>query len=270
MAQLIPLSDDARQTFRIILGGSTVRLRVWWQPLDENWYLSLAAPDTTPIISGVRVDEAGAPLTARQLDFEGGLLVDGQGPVRRRAWTTTHKLLYLTEAEVAAHAARRAAAPFAGVGYPGAPASFAAVGRYRSAALSFRAGAAGASAITGWQYRLRMEDGSYGDWIDIPGSGAGHHGTYRDRARQQHPLFRAGPRAERQRLGRALERGAGRAEDRPDHPVVARRAFELARRPAILGSGEYTVGQPFQAASRVFTVLRPGNPAASPRRSANP
>ena len=173
MAQLIALSDDARQSFRVILGAQGVRVRAYWQPLDENWYLSLSNLDRTPIISGVRLDEAARPLDGQLLtDFKGALLVDGVGEVGRHAWTTTHKLLYLSEAEAASHATRRAAAAIPDTGYPAKPASFSVSGGDGQASLSFRAGNQGSAALIGWQYRVKEGMGAYGDWIDIPGSDA--------------------------------------------------------------------------------------------------
>ena len=102
MAQQIPMTNDARRTFRTILGGQSVRVRAWWQPLDENWYLSLAWLDRRPIVSGVRLLAGARPLDGAVLDFEGALFVDGTERLGRRAWTTTHRLLYLTADEAAA------------------------------------------------------------------------------------------------------------------------------------------------------------------------
>lgn len=171
MAQTIPLSDDARSTFRIILGGQEIRIRAWWQPLDENWYLSMLWLDGRPIILGVRIDEAARPLDGRNLDFQGALLVDGIGDVGRNAWTTTHRLIYLTAEEAAAHLAKRKAAAVTNVGYPDKPAAFAITQGDAQAALSFSAGSPGISALVGWQYRFKTI-GAYGDWVDIPGGAA--------------------------------------------------------------------------------------------------
>lgn len=107
MAQLIPLSNDARQTFRCVLGSQSVRVRAWWQPLDGYWYLSLATLARTPIISAVRLVEGARPFSGAVLEFTGGLLVSGPGEVGRNAWTTTHRLLYLDATETAADAVLR-------------------------------------------------------------------------------------------------------------------------------------------------------------------
>lgn len=102
MAQQIIMTDDARRTWRTILGGQGVRARAWWQPLDENWYLSLSWLDRRPIVSAVRLVEGGRPLRGAVLDFAGEIVVAGTGELGRNAWTTSHRLLYLTAAEVAA------------------------------------------------------------------------------------------------------------------------------------------------------------------------
>lgn len=94
-AQHLPFTGDARQTFRTILGGQSVRVRNWWQPTDQNWYMSLANVDQTPIVTGVRLPEGGLPLAGRIVDFVGQFFVEGRGEPGREAWTTTHRLLYL-------------------------------------------------------------------------------------------------------------------------------------------------------------------------------
>ena len=94
MPQLIPLTDDARQTFRTLLGGQSVRIRAWWQPSDEHWYLTLAWTDGRIIVAGVRLVEGGQPLAGHVLEFSGRLDVMGAGPLVRSAWSTSHFLVY--------------------------------------------------------------------------------------------------------------------------------------------------------------------------------
>ena len=94
MHQLIPLTDDARQTFRTLLGGQSVRVRAWWQPSDENWYLTLAWTDGRIIVAGVRLVDDGQPFAGQMLDFAGSLDVQGTGSLSRNAWSTTHRLVY--------------------------------------------------------------------------------------------------------------------------------------------------------------------------------
>lgn len=102
MAQLIPLTTDARQTFRTILGDQSVRVTAWWQPLDEHWYVSIVRTDGSRVIDGARLVEGGRPLRGQVPDvpWEGELYVEGIGSPGRRAWAETHRLLYLTPAEL--------------------------------------------------------------------------------------------------------------------------------------------------------------------------
>ena len=102
MADQIPLTDDAAQTFRVNLGGQAVRLTVWWSPTTEGWYVSLAWQDRRSIIRGARLTDGGLPLDGIVTDFVGGLYVDGEGDLGREAWLGTHRLLYVTLAELAA------------------------------------------------------------------------------------------------------------------------------------------------------------------------
>ena len=102
MADRIPLTDDAAQTFRVSLGGQAVRLTVWWSPTAEGWYASLAWQDRRSIVRGARLTDGGLPLDGVVTDFVGGLYVDGEGDLGRTAWLGTHRLLYLTEAELRA------------------------------------------------------------------------------------------------------------------------------------------------------------------------
>ena len=98
--QNIPLTNDARQTFRTILGGQSVRVTAWWQPFDKYWYVSLAWLDGRGISSSMRLVEGGRPLRAIVNDFKGGLLVTGSGVPRRNSFTEKHRLVYLTESEL--------------------------------------------------------------------------------------------------------------------------------------------------------------------------
>ncbi|MDE2848200.1 MAG: hypothetical protein OXO51_15975 [Gemmatimonadota bacterium] len=101
MAQVIPLSNAPRQTFRTILDGQNVRMTAWYQPLDEHWYLSILRLDRTPIISSVRLVPMGYPIRALIVaDFTGDLIVEGAGDMGPEAWTTTHRLIYLAEGEI--------------------------------------------------------------------------------------------------------------------------------------------------------------------------
>lgn len=97
--QQVPLFRAARESFRTILDGQSVRVTKWYQPTDQSWYMSLNDVDEvrTPIATGIRLVEHGVPLAAQDLKFRGQLLVDGVGDVGRGSWGSTHNLLYLPE-----------------------------------------------------------------------------------------------------------------------------------------------------------------------------
>ena len=102
--QSIPLTDSPRQTFDVTLGGQTVGLTIWWQPLDSSWYLSMRDSAGDPIAAGRRM--ALDVRLVRSRNFEGDLAVVGIDPatteeVGRMGWTETHGLYYLTANEVA-------------------------------------------------------------------------------------------------------------------------------------------------------------------------
>ena len=102
MAQRVPLSNNARQTFRCTLGGQLVRVWAWWQPLSEAWFISLALVSGDRIIAGVRLGEGARPLRGSVLPgFAGELYVEGVGEPTRNAWGVTHRLLWVTSAEAA-------------------------------------------------------------------------------------------------------------------------------------------------------------------------
>lgn len=99
MAQQIQLTNNPSQTFRTSLGGQNVRMTVWWQTIDQNWYANLAWLDRRLIVSGLRL--VGRPMRGLRGEFEGELVLHGNGLPGREAWTTTHTLYYLTATEAA-------------------------------------------------------------------------------------------------------------------------------------------------------------------------
>ena len=52
---LIPLIDAPRQTLTTVLGGQSLHLEVWWQPLSSKWYLSVADLMDAPIALGRQI-----------------------------------------------------------------------------------------------------------------------------------------------------------------------------------------------------------------------
>ena len=95
-AQRIPLTRTGRQTFRTILGGQSVRLSTFYQPLSQSWYASLAGLDQRPIVSSMRLGEGSSPMQGRVLSgFVGELVVAGTGDPEREAWQENNDLIYL-------------------------------------------------------------------------------------------------------------------------------------------------------------------------------
>ena len=103
--QLIPLTDSPRQSFDAVLGGQTVTITVWWQPLSESWYLSLADRDGASIASGRRMAVGVRLIRAAGLDGDLAVVPARDGDVAevgRMGWGVTHSLYFLTAAETAA------------------------------------------------------------------------------------------------------------------------------------------------------------------------
>ena len=96
IAQRIPLSLDVNQTFRTILGGQSVRVSSWYQPLDESWYTTLSNLDRTPISASMRLLEQGRPMRGYVGDFNGELYIMGTTEVSRESLGETNSLVYLT------------------------------------------------------------------------------------------------------------------------------------------------------------------------------
>ena len=101
MAEIVPLSDDARQSFLTRLAGVSVRVSAWWQPPEAAWYLSLETANAVPIIRGRRLVGSGRPLRDIKTSLgTGELYVSGPGEPGRHAWTRTHRLFWASQAEL--------------------------------------------------------------------------------------------------------------------------------------------------------------------------
>ena len=102
MAQKIPLTNDSRQFLVTRLDSTWLGIRVYYQPLDGGWYISLESEDG-PLARGRKLVPFGMPLKGLVLPIGGELFVaggmEGLGPV---PWTPEggHSLLYLTRGEV--------------------------------------------------------------------------------------------------------------------------------------------------------------------------
>lgn len=101
MAQVIALTDDARQTFRTVLDGQSIRITAWWQPSTEAWYATLQFVGGDYIASGLRLTARSLILEDFVSDFRGCLWVDGDGEPGRHAWSAgSHRLLFLAAGEL--------------------------------------------------------------------------------------------------------------------------------------------------------------------------
>ena len=100
MATEIPVTNDARQTMRILLAGQQVQLRLWWQPADGYWYLTVSYPGGEAITEGARVTAGGNALAGGNPAFRGRIVAvptqDDSALVEpgREAWGVTHRLLF--------------------------------------------------------------------------------------------------------------------------------------------------------------------------------
>lgn len=93
--QEIPITNDARLTFRTVLGGQNVRFYFWWQPSDGHWYMSLSFVNGVAIVSGYRLVQSADLLLGVVSDFQGTISVGGLGTPGRTAWGNTHRLFYI-------------------------------------------------------------------------------------------------------------------------------------------------------------------------------
>ena len=99
MADNIPLTNDARQTLRLMLGGQSVRLNVFWQPTDSAWYFDLIGQDGQPVIEGARITLNARLINSGVAEFTGDIVcqsmqAESHDEPGREAWANTHRLLY--------------------------------------------------------------------------------------------------------------------------------------------------------------------------------
>ena len=95
--QVIPITADARQSFIVRLGAQDCRVAVWWQPSDQNWYLTLESPPSNALTTGRRI--APDAVAYRGEVFSGVLFcrsVTGRASeLGRDAWGVTHELIHI-------------------------------------------------------------------------------------------------------------------------------------------------------------------------------
>ena len=100
--QVVPLTSDPHQSMTVRLGGQEVRLRAWWQPLSEAWYVSLETGAGVALALGRQV--ASRRRLVNDPGFAGDLtalpLTSGDvQPLGAACWGQTHQLVYLTPSE---------------------------------------------------------------------------------------------------------------------------------------------------------------------------
>ena len=97
------MTTDARQRMRVTLGGQSVVLRAWWQPLSGAWYLSLHTRREEPIALGRQIAASRRLIEAP--GFAGELVAlpldQDAHSVGREAWGRTHGLVYVEPSEAA-------------------------------------------------------------------------------------------------------------------------------------------------------------------------
>ncbi len=100
----IAVSNDARQEFTTRLNGQQVRLSIWYQDAGAGWYMSIESPFGTPITTGARLNASVPVLAGLLTSFVGDIIpISFTTPAiepGRQAWGDTHRLVYVTPAEL--------------------------------------------------------------------------------------------------------------------------------------------------------------------------
>ena len=102
--QFVPLVTADRQTLRTVLGGQTVDLTVWYQPLSEGWYLTLAR-DARALAVGRQLTPWTLVLRIDPRLLDGDLIVlskvgQESTPLSATAWADSHGLFYFTQSDL--------------------------------------------------------------------------------------------------------------------------------------------------------------------------
>ena len=188
--------------------------KVQWKSGNENWDVSR---QTTATATSATL--ASLNSSTRYTVRVAAVNATGDG-----AWSDEVQTLVSSPGDVA---------PVDGTTTPSAPSRLTVLGGDRSATLSWTAGGAGGSAITGWQYRRKAGDGEWGAWTRRAGQRREHDKLQGHGPRQRHGLPVQG--ASGQRRGR--RRGIARV--RCGDPGGAHRASQAGRgrgRPGLAGA----------------------------------
>ena len=97
MPQQVLMQNLDRYRFTTNLGGQDVHMTVWYQPSDENWYLTLRV-NADIVKAGVKLQPFARPFA--NLDgFDGELVVFGNVALGRYPWDD-HYLIYYSPDEI--------------------------------------------------------------------------------------------------------------------------------------------------------------------------
>lgn len=100
---LIPLTNDGYQLMELVLNAKPLRLTVWRQVSDGDWYYSLEGQDGVSILDGWRMVEGNVDLLAGVTPdlLAGELTVRGSdAPLGASPWGIDHYLVYDALAEI--------------------------------------------------------------------------------------------------------------------------------------------------------------------------
>ena len=96
-----PLTNASRETFRILLDGQLTQITVYWQYVDESWYLDVSLPSRGDLVTGIRLKPNIRILGHRKPNnpsFIGDFFVAGPGDsVPRFGWTEGYRLIWFKD-----------------------------------------------------------------------------------------------------------------------------------------------------------------------------
>jgi len=101
---ILPLINDFSQTFRTILNGQEVNVRIWYQDIGNGWFFSMQFSTGIKIVSGYRINTGSPILKSISSDFIGEIICvpsieKTEEPGKDAPWGHTHQLIYLTPEE---------------------------------------------------------------------------------------------------------------------------------------------------------------------------
>ena len=92
----VPLLNAPQQSLTVILGDQETALKVWRQPSDGHWYVTIEAPPGTAIAVGRKLVPNVGVLGLTTRPFLGDLAPFGpDGDIGKEPWGETHKLIWI-------------------------------------------------------------------------------------------------------------------------------------------------------------------------------